>query len=375
MSEPSIPDPPDGTGSGRNGGSRTDDVGPVVDEPDPNRWWALAVIATAQLMVVLDATIVNIALPSAQRDLGISNGNRQWVITAYTLAFGGLLLLGGRVADLVGRKRTFIIGLIGFAGASALGGASFGQEMLYLSRALQGVFAALLAPSALSLLTTTFPSGRERAKAFGVFSAIAGGGSAIGLLLGGILTEWLSWRWCLYVNVLIALLAVVGALTLLKDRAGAKGAHLDIPGVVLGSGGIVAIVYGFSRAESDGWTSAEVLAVLSIGIALLAAFTWWQTKSSDPLLPLHIIGERNRGGSVIVMALTTIGLFGAFLFLTFFLQNILGYSPLSAGLAFLPLSAGIIIGSTQISARLLPLVPPRFLLVPGLLLSAGECTR
>lgn len=371
MSEPSIPDPPDGTGSGRNGGSRTDDVGPVVDEPDPNRWWALAVIATAQLMVVLDATIVNIALPSAQRDLGISNGNRQWVITAYTLAFGGLLLLGGRVADLVGRKRTFIIGLIGFAGASALGGASFGQEMLYLSRALQGVFAALLAPSALSLLTTTFPSGRERAKAFGVFSAIAGGGSAIGLLLGGILTEWLSWRWCLYVNVLIALLAVVGALTLLKDRAGAKGAHLDIPGVVLGSGGIVAIVYGFSRAESDGWTSAEVLAVLSIGIALLAAFTWWQTKSSDPLLPLHIIGERNRGGSVIVMALTTIGLFGAFLFLTFFLQNILGYSPLSAGLAFLPLSAGIIIGSTQISARLLPLVPPRFLLVPGLLLSAG----
>ncbi|MFI6083033.1 MFS transporter [Streptomyces sp. NPDC051217] len=371
MSDPSIPDPPGGTGSGRPGDSRTDGPGPTVDEPDPHRWWALAVIATAQLMVVLDATIVNIALPSAQRDLGISNGNRQWVITAYTLAFGGLLLLGGRVADLVGRKRTFIIGLIGFAGASALGGASLGQEMLYLSRALQGVFAALLAPSALSLLTTTFPSGKERAQAFGVFSAIAGGGSAIGLLLGGILTEWLSWRWCLYVNVFIALLAVVGALTLLKDRAGAKGAHLDIPGVVLGSGGLVAIVYGFSRAESEGWTSAEVLTVLGAGVALLVSFTWWQTKASDPLLPLHIIGERNRGGSVIVMALTTIGLFGAFLFLTFFLQNILGYSPLSAGLAFLPLSAGIIIGSTQISARLLPLVPPRFLLVPGLLLSAG----
>ncbi|QIQ04159.1 MFS transporter [Streptomyces liangshanensis] len=342
-----------------------------ADEPDPRRWWALAVIATAQLMVVLDATIVNIALPSAQRALHISNGNRQWVITAYTLAFGGLLLLGGRVADLVGRKRTFIIGLIGFAGSSAIGGASTGQEMLFLSRALQGIFAALLAPSALSLLTTTFPTGKERAQAFGIFSAIAGGGSAIGLLLGGILTEWLSWRWCLYVNVPIALLAVIGAFILLKDREGTRNAHLDIPGVILGCGGLVAIVYGFSQAESDGWTSTEVLSVLSVGVALLAAFTWWQTRSPAPLLPLHIIKERNRGGSVLVMALTTIGLFGAFLFLTFFLQNILGYSPIKAGLAFLPLSAGIIIGSTQISARLLPLVAPRLLVVPGLLLSAG----
>ncbi|MEV0774358.1 MFS transporter [Streptomyces sp. NPDC050428] len=375
MSDPSAPDRPGigagGRESGKPGDSRTDAPSTTIDEPDPHRWWALAVIATAQLMVVLDATIVNIALPSAQRDLGISNGNRQWVITAYTLAFGGLLLLGGRVADLVGRKRTFIIGLIGFACASALGGASPGQEMLYLSRALQGVFAALLAPSALSLLTTTFPGGNDRAKAFGIFSAIAGGGSAIGLLLGGILTEWLSWRWCLYVNVFIALLAVIGALTLLRDRAGAKGAHLDIPGVLLGSGGLVAIVYGFSRAEPQGWTSTEVLTVLGVGVLLLAAFTWWQTKSPDPLLPLHIIRDRNRGGSVIVMGMTTIGLFGAFLFLTFFLQTVLGYSPLSAGLAFLPLSAGIIIGSTQISARLLPLVPPRALLVPGLLLSAG----
>ncbi|MFD9870842.1 DHA2 family efflux MFS transporter permease subunit [Streptomyces niveus] len=376
MSDPSVPGPPDGTQSGRPGDSRPPAPGRTapgqpVDEPDPHRWWALAVIATAQLMVVLDATIVNIALPSAQRALGISNGNRQWVITAYTLAFGGLLLLGGRVADLVGRRRTFIIGLIGFAGASAIGGASTGQEMLYLSRALQGIFAALLAPSALSLLTTTFPTGKERAKAFGIFSAIAGGGSAIGLLLGGILTEWLSWRWCLYVNVPIALLAVIGAFTLLKDRAGTKGAHLDIPGVFLGCGGLVAIVYGFSRAEAIGWTSTEVLTVLSIGVALLVTFAWWQTKSPGPLLPLHIVRERNRGGSMIVMAMTTIGLFGAFLFLTYFLQTILGYSPLSAGLAFLPLSAGIIIGSTQISARLLPLVPPRLLLVPGLLLSAG----
>ncbi|MFJ2651702.1 MFS transporter [Streptomyces sp. NPDC087420] len=392
MSDPSTPGPPSDSPSGRPGGrpgdaeadadasdaqtgadasGPADPSGPPADEADPHRWWALAVIATAQLMVVLDATIVNIALPSAQRALHISNGNRQWVITAYTLAFGGLLLLGGRIADLVGRKRTFIIGLIGFAASSAIGGASTGQEMLFLSRALQGIFAALLAPSALSLLTTTFPAGKERAQAFGVFSAIAGAGSAIGLLLGGILTEWLSWRWCLYVNVPIALLAVIGAFSLLKDRAGTRDAHLDIPGVILGCGGLVAIVYGFSQAESDGWTSTEVLTVLSVGVVLLAAFTWWQTRSPEPLLPLHIVKERNRGGSVLVMALTTIGLFGAFLFLTFFLQNILGYSPIKAGLAFLPLSAGIIIGSTQISARLLPLVPPRLLLVPGLLLSAG----
>ena len=360
MSDPAPTGTPTGTHTGIPG-----------QQPDTHRWWALAVISTAQLMVVLDATIVNIALPSAQRDLGLTDGNRQWVITAYTLAFGGLLLLGGRVADLVGRKRTFIIGLIGFAIASAIGGAAQGPEMLFLARALQGVFAALLAPSALSLLTTTFTSGEERAKAFGVFSAIAGGGSAIGLLLGGILTDFLSWRWCLYVNVPIAAIAVVGALGLLSDRAGTKGAHLDIPGVILGCGGLVAIVYGLSEAEADGWTSPVVLGCMFGGLALLGCFTWWQTRAPAPLLPLHIIKERNRAGSVIVMVLTTIALFGAFLFMTFFLQNILGYSPLKTGLAFLPLSAGIIIGSTQISARLLPLVPPRVLLGPGLLLAAA----
>lgn len=376
-STPGTPDPPGTPGtpgtSGPGGpGSPADPgKGTPVTLPDPHRWWALAVIATAQLMVVLDATIVNIALPSAQRDLGLTNGNRQWVITAYTLAFGGLLLLGGRIADLVGRKRTFIVGLIGFAGASAIGGASINPEMLFGARALQGIFAALLAPSALSLLTTTFTSGPERAKAFGVFSAIAGGGSGIGLLLGGVLTEYLSWRWCLYVNVPIAAIAVAGALTLLSDRAGTKGAHLDIPGVVLGCGGLVALVYGFSEAEADSWTAPLVLACLAGSIALLSAFTWWQTRSRQPLLPLHIISERNRGGCVLIMGLTTIALFGAFLFMTFFLQNILGYSPLMTGVAFLPITVGIIVGSTQISARLLPHVRPRMLLVPGLLLGAG----
>jgi EmrB/QacA subfamily drug resistance transporter len=293
------------------------------------------------------------------------------VITAYTLAFGGLLLLGGRVADLVGRKRTFMIGLIGFAGASALGGAATGPAMLFGARALQGIFAALLAPSALSLLTTTFTKGNERAKAFGIFSAIAGGGSAIGLLLGGILTEYLSWRWCLYVNVPIAIIAVIGASMLLRDRAGTKGAHLDVPGVILGCGGLVAIVYGLSEAEADSWTSPLVLALLFGGGALLGAFAWWQTRSPGPLLPLHIIRNRNRGGSVVTMCLTTIGLFGAFLFMTFFLQTILDYSPLKTGLAFLPMSAAIIVGSTQISARLLPHLPPRYLMAPGLLLASG----
>ncbi|MEV7087709.1 MFS transporter [Streptomyces sp. NPDC093085] len=325
----------------------------------------------AQLMVVLDATIVNIALPSAQRELGLSNGNRQWVITAYTLAFGGLLLLGGRIADRVGRKRTFIVGLIGFAAASALGGAAQNPSMLFAARALQGMFAAVLAPSALSLLTTTFSDGRERAKAFGIYSAIAGGGAAIGLLLGGVLTEFLSWRWCLYVNVPIAVLAVTGALTLLHDRAGHKESRLDIPGVVLGCGGLVALVYGFSEAESSGWSSPLVIGLLCGAVLMLAVFARWQTRAPSPLLPPHVIRNRNRGGAVLTMCLTTIGMFGLFLFMTFFLQNVLGYSPLRTGLAFLPMSTVIVLGSTQIAARLLPSVPPRLLMGPGLLLAAG----
>ncbi|MEV0096893.1 MFS transporter [Streptomyces sp. NPDC050738] len=340
-------------------------------EPDSRRWWGLAVIALAQLMVVLDATIVNIALPSAQKDLGLTDGNRQWVITAYTLAFGGLLLLGGRIADMVGRKRTFIIGLIGFAGASAIGGAATGPEMLFASRALQGVFAAVLAPSALSLLTTTFTIGKERAKAFGIYGAIAGAGGALGLLLGGILTQYLDWRWCLYVNVPIAVIAVFGAVSLLHDRAGHKEARLDIPGVLLGCGGLVAVVYGLSEAESRGWTSPMVLGLLIGGLVLLAAFTWWQSRAANPLLPLHIVKNRNRGGSMLTMGLATIGMFGLFLFMTYYLQNILGYTPLKTGFAFLPMSVAIIIGSTQISARLLHHVPPRLLMGPGLLLGAA----
>ncbi|MFE0101038.1 MFS transporter [Streptomyces sp. NPDC059009] len=338
-------------------------------EEDPRRWWALVVIAMAQLMVVLDATIVNIALPSAQRALGMSDGNRQWVITAYTLAFGGLLLLGGRIADLMGRKRTFLIGLVGFAAASALGGAAANSGMLFGARALQGVFAAILAPSALSLLTTTFTDPKERGKAFGIYGALAGGGSAIGLIAGGLLTEYLDWRWCLYVNIPIALLAFFGAMALLHDLPGHRDAALDVPGVLLGCGGLVAIVYGFSEAEPRGWSDGLVLTLLCAGALLLVAFVWWQSRAASPLLPLHIIKNRNRLGSFTTMGLATIGMFGVFLFLTYYLQVTLEYSPVKTGLAYLPMTAAIIIGSTQISARLLPHTPPRYLMAPGMLLA------
>ncbi|MFR9757120.1 MFS transporter [Streptomyces sp. TR06-5] len=338
---------------------------------DPHRWWGLVVIGLAQLMVVLDATIVNVALPSAQRALDMSDSNRQWVITAYTLAFGGLLLLGGRVADWVGRKRTFILGLIGFGFASAVGGAAVSPEMLFVARAFQGAFGALMAPSALSLLSTTFTDPKERGKAFGVFGAIAGSGAAIGLLLGGILTEFLDWRWCLYVNVPIAVLAVVGALTLLHDRPGNAEARLDIPGVVLGCGGLVALVYGVSEAQPRGWSSPLVLGLLGGSVLLLCLFVLWQRRAPTPLLPLHIVKDRNRAGSFLTMGMATIGMFGVFLFLTYYLQGILGYSPLETGLAYLPISAAIILGSTQISGRLLPYVQPRMLMAPGMLLAAG----
>jgi EmrB/QacA subfamily drug resistance transporter len=350
---------------------RPDEPWVTAEATDPHRWWALVVIALAQLMVVLDATIVNIALPSAQRALHMSDANRQWVVTAYTLAFGGLLLLGGRIADLVGRKRTFVVGLVGFAVASAFGGAATSSGMLFGARALQGAFAAVLAPSALSLLTTTFTDPRERGRAFGVYGALAGSGSAIGFIVGGVLTEYLTWRWCLYVNVPIAALAVLGAFALLHDRPGHGEVRLDVPGALLGCGGLVALVYGFSEAQPRGWTDPLVLALLASGLLLLAVFVRWQTRAPSPLLPLHVVRDRDRAGCFLTMMLAVIGMFGLFLFMTYYLQVILGYSPVRAGLAFLPLTAAIVIGSTQVSARLLPRVPPRMLMVPGMVLAAG----
>ncbi len=338
---------------------------------DPRRWWGLTVIAVAQLMIVLDATIVNIALPTAQRDLGISVANRQWVITAYTLAFGGLLLLGGRIGDLFGRKRVFIVGLLGFAVASAIGGAAQGQEMLFAARALQGAFGALLAPAALSLLSTTFTAPKERSRAFGVYGAIAGGGAAVGLVLGGLLTEYLNWRWCLFVNTPIAILAAIGATRTITDNLRAARVRLDLVGVVLGCGGLLAIVYGCAEAVTKGWSSPLVLGMLIGGAALLVVFWFVESAIRNPLLPMHIVRDRNRGGSAIAVALAIISLFGLFLFLTFYLQTIKGYSPVIAGVSFLPMTAGIVLTSTQVAGRLMTRVPPRTLMVPGLLLAAG----
>ncbi|MDT0344378.1 MFS transporter [Streptomyces litchfieldiae] len=348
-----------------------DKGGAAPPPPDPRRWWGLVVIALAQLIVVLDMTIVNIALPSAQQDLGLTDGNRQWAITSYTLAFGGLLLLGGRLGDLFGRKRSFVIGLIGFAGASALGGAATGPGMLFAARALQGVFAALLAPAALSLLTTTFTDPRERGKAFGVFGAIAGAGSAIGMLVGGLLTEYLDWRWCLYVNAPVAAVAVIGAVVMLKDPGRRTGAQLDILGAVLGTAGVLSIVYGFSEAESRDWDDTRVLTLLIGGVLILGIFSLWQTRARTPLLPLHIVKDRQRAGAYLTMALVTIAMFGVFLFLTFYLQGIKGWSPLKTGAAYLPMTVCMVIGSTQISVRLLHRVPARALIIPGLTLAAG----
>ena len=338
-----------------------------VTEPDPKRWLALAVIAATQLMVVLDASIVNIALPSAQADLGISDADRQWVVTAYTLAFGGLLLLGGRIADYVGRKRVLIIGLLGFAVASALGGIASNQELLFAARALQGGFAALLAPAALALITVTFTEPKERAKAFAVFGAIAGGGAAIGLVLGGVLTEFASWRWCLGVNVPIAIAVVLAAIPFVRESKAAGSTKYDIPGAVLVTVGLVALVYGFTQAaEPDvGWTAATTLGFLGASAVLLVAFVLWERRSAHPLLPLRIALDRNRGGSYIVFGLVGAALFAMFLFLTYYFQTVLGYSALRSGFAFLPFSGGIIVGAGMVS-QLLPRVGPKPLMIGGL---------
>jgi EmrB/QacA subfamily drug resistance transporter len=323
-------------------------------------------------MVVLDGTIVNIALPSAQRDLGFSDNTRQWVVTAYALAFGGLLLFGGRIADLWGRKRAFTVGVIGFAAASAIGGAALNTGMLLGARALQGLFGALLAPSALSLLSIMFTEARDRAKAFGVYGAISGGGAAIGLIIGGLLTEYLSWRWTMYVNVLFAVIAALGAYLVIQEPAAHRSStRLDIPGVVLASGGLVALVYGFSTAETDGWGATVTVSMFITCAVLLTAFVVVQSRVRAPLLPLRVVWDRNRGGAYLSLATAIIGMFGLFLFLTFYLQVVLGFSPVTAGVAFLPMVAGMMIGATQIGARLAPLVAPRLLMTPGFALAAA----
>ncbi|MFF1281030.1 MFS transporter [Streptomyces sp. NPDC058299] len=337
---------------------------------DANRWKALVFIALAQLMVVLDATIVNIALPSAQQDLGISDGNKQWVVTAYALAFGGLLLFGGRIADLWGRKRTFVLGLVGFAAASALGGAATTGGMMFGARALQGAFGALLAPAALSLLAVMFTDAKERAKAFGIYGAIAGGGGAVGLILGGFLTEYLDWRWTFFVNVPFAVVAAAGAYFVIREPEGGRNrSPLDIPGVILSTLGLVSLVYGFTRAASDGWADSVTVAMFVASVVLLVAFVIVEARVKAPLLPLRVVTDRNRGGIYLSLGLAIIGMFGLFLFLTYYLQIVKGYSPVKTGFAFLPMVAGMITGSTQIGTRLMTRVPARMLMGPGFLVA------
>jgi EmrB/QacA subfamily drug resistance transporter len=309
---------------------------------------------------------MNIAIPSAKIDLGISDANQQWIITAYTLAFGSLLLLGGRIGDFMGRKRIFIIGLLGFAGASALGGLATNQELLFASRALQGVFGALLAPAALAIISVTFTVPKERAKAFGVFGAISGGGAAIGLIVGGVLTEYTSWRWCLGVNTPIAILAAVLAAKYVHESKAGGDHTYDIPGVVTATAGLFALTYGFNEAAREGWSDSITLTFFAVAVVLLIAFVVIESKVKNPLMPLRVLTERNRGGSYLGSLIVGAGLFSMFLFLGLYLQVILGYTPLRSGFAFLPFSVGIIIFA-GVASQLLPKVGPKPLMVPGLI--------
>jgi EmrB/QacA subfamily drug resistance transporter len=326
---------------------------------------ALAVIAASQLMVILDATIVNIALPQVQQALGFSTTDLSWVLNAYTLTFGGLLLLGGRAGDILGRRRVFIAGILVFTLASFLGGLATSAGWLLAARALQGVGAAIAAPTALALITTNFAEGEERNRAFGVFSAVAVAGGAIGLLAGGMLTSWLSWRWVLFVNVPIGVLLAALAPLYITESERQPG-RFDLAGALTSTAGMTALVYGFIRAAQDGWSNPATVGSFAAAVVLLAAFLSIETRIRQPITPLHLFGDRNRAGSYAVMLALSAALFGQFFFLTLFVQDVLGYSPLRAGFAFLPITAAIIV-SSQFAARSLPRIGPKRLMTAGAL--------
>jgi EmrB/QacA subfamily drug resistance transporter len=338
---------------------------------DRKRWLALGVICTAQLMVVLDLTVMNIALPSAQRALHFSTADRQWVVTAYTLAAGSLLLAGGKLSDLLGRRTTFLIGLVGFAGVSAIGGASTNFSTLVGARAFQGVFSAVLVPTSLALLITSFSSPKDRAKALGIFGAIAAGGGAIGLVLGGALTDYLSWRWTLYINLVFAGVAFVGGILLLDRESSREKFELDVPGLLLASIGLFCIVFGFSNAATHGWHSAGTWGTLAVGVVLLALFASWIARVERPLLPARILLDRTRAAGYISVFISALCLFAMFFFLTYYLQRTLGYSPIKTGVAFLPSSAALAIAANLATIVLLPRVGPRSIVCFGLLLAGG----
>ena len=349
-----------------------DETEALVEAPNyDRRWWILGVLGIAQLMVILDGTIVNIALPSAQHDLHFSNADRQWIVTAYSLAFGSLLLLGGRIGDMIGRKRALVIGLIGFAVASAIGGASVNFAMLVIARSIQGAFGALLAPSVLALLTTTFTDPDERGRAFGIYGALAGAGGALGLLLGGILTSYATWRWTLFINLVFAASATIGALLWLANDRGADHDPLDLPGLFLVAGGLFSLVFGFSHAETTAWSNPYTIGFLVAGVVLLAVFAYFETRVKYPLLPPRVVLNRTRGGSVLAMLFASVGIFGVFLFLSYYLQGTLGFSPVKSGLAFLPMVAALAATAQVSNQILLPRFGPKPIVPIGLLVCAA----
>jgi EmrB/QacA subfamily drug resistance transporter len=335
---------------------------------------ALLVIATAQLMVVLDATIVNVALPHIQQALGFSGSGLEWVVNAYAVTFGGLLLLGGRAGDILGRRRVFVFGLLLFSAASLLGGFATSEWWLLTARAVQGVGGAVIAPTALALITTNFPEGAERNRAFGVYAAMAGAGSAVGLLLGGILTTYASWRWVLFVNVPIGILVAAAAPRVLAESPRRPG-RIDVAGAVTGTGGVALLVYGLSRAATgpDGvshWGDAQVLTSLAASVLLLVSFVLIERRSSRPLLPMRVLADRNRSGAYLIMLCVATGLFGLFFFLTLFIQNVLGYSAIRSGIAYLPFAVGVVVASA-LASQLVPRIGPRPLIVAGTAAVAG----
>jgi EmrB/QacA subfamily drug resistance transporter len=305
---------------------------------------ALTVICCAQLMIVLDATVVNVAIPTIHQDLHFSQTNLEWLITAYSLTFGGLLLFGGRTGDLYGKRRMFMIGIAIFAVSSLLGGLATNDVWLIITRGLQGIGGAIAAPTALSLIATNFPEGGERNRAMGVYAAMSGGGGAIGLLLGGILTSYVSWRWIFFVNVPIAAVVLFLTPRALNESQTTSG-RLDVPGAITVTGGMLALVYGLSNASSHSWGSTSTLISLAAAVVLLTAFGFIEQRSSEPLMPLSIFKNRNRSGSYAMMLCIGIALFSMFYFLTQYLQNVLGWSPIKTGVGFLPMTIGIIVSA------------------------------
>ncbi|WP_051792715.1 MFS transporter [Amycolatopsis jejuensis] len=334
------------------------------------RWWALGILALAQLTDVMDVTIINIALPRAQADLGFSDLQRQWIVTAYALAFGALLLTGGRLADRFGARRALLAGLVGFAVASAVGGLAPNFTVLVTARAFQGASGALLAPAVLSLLNHIFTEPAERRRAFAVFGGVTGAGGAVGLVLGGVLTEHLNWRWGMYVNVPIVVVVLVACLFLLRSTKPSDPVPVNLPSAVVAAAGLGLLVYGFDHAGSAGWGDPATLTLIGAGVVATALFVLMQARSSAPLLPLRIVADRKRGAALVAVALTPVAMFSMFLFIVYYLQQILGFSPLQSGMAFLPLLGGVVVGAVTASAKPFTRIPAAAAFVGAALVGA-----